>query len=137
MVAFMMAATSAYKWLNTDVLPPLIQTVIAEVAGVGHALDHLAAVAQDPDHAETVGADQTQDPGPAPTGAVTVEGQDPVMIKDPNPGLAAAGQGQNPEVIVNPNPDQNRVVVTRRNPDQSPGQSQDLDKDPDPGQRRI
>merc|ERR1719319_518791 len=132
MVVFMMAATFAYKWLNTDVLPPSIQIVTVEVAGDGHALDHLAAVAQDPDHAETVDADQTQDPGHVPTGAVTVDGQDHVMIKDPDPGLVAAGPGLNPEMTVNPNPDQNRVVVIRRNPDQSPGQSQDLDKDPDP-----
>jgi hypothetical protein len=140
MVAFMTAATSAFKWLNTDALPPLIQIVIGEaVAVVGHALDHHAAVVQDPDHEETAGADQTQDPGPAPRGEVNADGLDHVMIKNPgqNQGVAV-GPGQSPgEMTVNPNPDQNQVVVIRRNPDQSPGQSLDLGKDPDPGQRRI
>jgi len=114
MVAFTMAVTSAFKWLNTDALPPLIQIVIVEimVAAVGHALDH-AVVVQDQGHEETAGADQIQDPGHALRGEVTANGQGHVMIK--NPGVPA-GPDLNPE----------EMTV-----------NQDLDKDLDQEQRKI
>ena len=136
MVAFTMAVTSAFKWLNTDALPPLIQIVIVEimVAAVGHALDH-AVVVQDQGHEETAGADQIQDPVHALRGEVTADGQGHVMIKNQNPGVPA-GPDLNPEEMT-VNPGQSQEVMLKRNPDLSQDQNQDLDKDLDQEQRRI
>ena len=134
MVAFTMAVTSAFKWLNTDALPPSIQIVIAEimVAAVGHALDH-AVVVQDQGHEETAGADQIQDPGHALRGEVTANGQGHVMIKNQNPGVPA-GPDLNPEeMTVNPDPGQSQEVMLKRSQDQN----QDLGKDLDQEQRKI
>jgi len=140
MVAFTMAVTSAFKWLNTDALPPSIQIVIVEimVAAVGHALDH-AVVVQDQGHEETAGADQIQDPGHALRGEVTANVQGHVMIKNPdqNPGVPA-GPDLNPEeMTVNPDPGQSQEVMLKKNPDLSQDQNQDLGKDLDQEQRKI
>lgn len=138
MVASMMGGTSAFKWRNTDALPPLIQIVIEEVAAVGHALDHVVVV-QDQGLVETAGADQIRDPGHVLRGEVTANGQGHVMTKNPdlNQGVPA-GQGPNlEEMTANQSPDQSQEVMLKRNPDLSPDQIQDLGKDQDRELKKI